>query len=111
MAEGVRSTIFEAVMSKQIPVIYSARRMHLLRQAHEQQSVDSSTRASHRQQHISFSNQASQDRIEQDLIIGLVLRLDAFALDSGLARIDQSFETITDATKFGRGIAGFGGNE
>jgi hypothetical protein len=93
MATQVRDAIFDLIRSKQLRIIYSARRMRLLRQAHERlEDLKAAAKAARRATHIAIPDRPSADRVEQDLMIGLALRLDAFAED---AKINQ-IELLTD---------------
>jgi hypothetical protein len=93
MAVEVRSAIFDLLRSKQVPIVYCARRMRLLRAAHESlESLKTQARAARKATHIAIPNRPSTDRVEQDLMTGLALRLDAFAEDAKLGKI----ELLTD---------------
>lgn len=95
MAVEVRSAIFDQVRVKSVPVIYTARRMRLLRKSHalleELKAQAGSTR---RSKHIAIPNRPSGDRIEGDLIKGLTLLLDTFSIDCCLAQIDVATDDM-----------------
>jgi len=89
MAVEVRGVIFELLRSKQVPIVYCARRMRLLREAHERlEALKAQAKAARQATHIAIPDRPSADRIEQDLMIGLALRLDAFAEDAKLGAIE-----------------------
>ena len=93
MAVEVRDAIFELLRSKQVPIIYCARRMRLLREGHERlEKLKAQAKAARTATHIVIPERPSPDRVEQDLMIGLALRLDAFAEDAKLSKI----ELVTD---------------
>jgi hypothetical protein len=89
MAIEVRDAIFELLRSKQVPIVYCARRMRSLREAHERlEKLKAEAKAARQATHIAIRDRPSTDRVEQDLMIGLALRLDAFAEDAKLNQID-----------------------
>jgi hypothetical protein len=95
MATEVRGAVFDLIRSKQVPIIYVARRMKLLREAHVRlEALKAQALTTRRATHISMPNRLSLDRIEQDLMTGLALRLDAFAEDAKIDLIDLATDQI-----------------
>jgi len=89
MATEVRNTVFDLVRSRQVPVVYCARRMRLPREAHERlEDLKNAAKAARRATHIKIPDRPSADRVEEDLMTGLALRLDEFAAAAGFAKID-----------------------
>lgn len=95
MAEAVRREVFQLVISKQVPVLYCARRMRNLRAAYVHfQNVMAKAKSSRRAKHIAISDHPSDDRVEEDLMLGLTLRIDAFGIDYSLDRIDVATDKM-----------------
>ena len=95
MATEVRQQIMDMIRVMDVPVIYTARRMKLLREAHNRlEQMKNQAKASRRNKSIAIPDRPSDARIEHDLITGLTLRLDALAQDMGLAMIDLATDQI-----------------
>ena len=95
MADKVRNEIFEAIRAKNVPIIYAARRMKFLREAHERlEKLKANAKAARRNTSIKMPDQPSTDRVEHDLMTGLVLRLDALSQDYGLGIIELATDQI-----------------
>jgi hypothetical protein len=90
MAVQVRKAIFHQVREKRVPVIYSARRMRVLREGLALLEQPLARLEQLRPNHIAISdfNRPSGERIEQDLVMGLTLLLDSYAIQTGKAKID-----------------------
>lgn len=87
-------------------VIYAARRLRLARAAHERrENLQNEAKAS-RQSPVEIvgKNRPSDARIEDDLIISLALRLDAFAENAGqvhdVKQVDLLFDEIDIAERY-----------
>ena len=93
MAVEVRNAVCDLVRSMQVPVVYCARRMRLPRETHQRvEDLKHAAKAARRATHISIPDRPSTDRVEEDLMIGLALRLDEFAAAAHFAKI----ELVTD---------------
>jgi hypothetical protein len=103
MALEVRDTIFHQVKEKRVLVIYSARRMMVLREGHAgveqvltrvQQLKAQASGSWPKHIAISNSNRPSEERIDQDLVMALTLLLDSYAIHSGMAQIDVATDEM-----------------
>jgi hypothetical protein len=95
MAEEVRDKIFQQLEENLIPIVYTARRIRLLREGFslmEQNFKFAEKQAealrAGRPRTIAVPDRPGDERIEEDLAGGLTLKLDAYATDFGLKLID-----------------------
>lgn len=96
VADEVRSEFYNLVAELEIPIIYEARRLNIERSGHERlEELTAEARAS-RRSNIKASHRASQSRVEEQLIIGLTLKLDAFCEDFSRQRVDLYFDEIDE---------------
>jgi hypothetical protein len=95
MAAEVRKEILKVILRENVPIIYCARRMRLLREAGEGiDDLRKRAKESRRATHIAVPARPSTARVEHDLFTGLVLRLDAFAQDFNLGLIELATDEI-----------------
>ena len=96
IARSVRSEFHWLTRCLQIPVIYEARRLAVERNSHERQErLVSQAKATHHSP-IRISDHVNQSKIEDKLILGLAIKLDAFCEDIKRRRIDLLFDQIDD---------------
>ena len=94
VANEVRTEFYGLVTELQIPIIYEARRLETERSGHERlEELTASARAT-RRSNIKVPRRPSQSRVEEQLIIGLTLKLDAFCEDATRQRVDLYFDEI-----------------
>ena len=94
VAESVRAEFFRLIHHLQIPVVYEARRLAVERDAHElRESLVPRANAARRSP-IRIPDRPSQATVEDQLILGLALKLDAFCQDAGRRRIDLMFDEL-----------------
>lgn len=88
IAEEVRNQIFELIEDMQIPVVYEARRLGIARKSFQtfERALDAAYAS--RQSPIKMSRRPSNERIEEECMIGLVLKLDALMQDLNLGTVD-----------------------
>jgi len=95
MADAVREEICKAIESTETPVIYAARRLGLLRSSFQRmEAIEREAKNSRRNTNIKMNVRPSTDRIEDDLIIGLALCLDALAQDFEIETINVASDEI-----------------
>lgn len=94
VARSVRTEYFQLVHRLKIYVIFEARRLRVDRMSHNfrenlvlraRQQASSRTRSSYR---------PSQSRVEDEIIVGLALKLDAFCEDFGRRKVDLLFDEL-----------------
>jgi len=102
-----REEIFALIETFRIPIVYDARRLGVARATHEM-SMKMISQA-RRLAGIS-TMESSEERVEESMMIGLALKLDAFAEDFSIERVDlhtdhldedilRLFEASVDATR------------
>lgn len=94
VARSVRSEFHRLIRCLQIPVIYEARRLAVERNSHERQELLVSQAKETRRSPIRIPDRVSQSRIEDQLVLGLALKLDAFCEDFKRRRVDMLFDEI-----------------
>lgn len=107
VARTVRKQYIQLILSTRPMVIYAARRLRLEREMHDSsQNLLSDARAA-RQSPIKIvgENRPSDERIEDNLITSLALRLDAFAADMAsqvhdVKQVDLLFDEIDIAERY-----------
>lgn len=94
VARGVREDFFSVVRELKIAVIYDARRLGVERAANDraQKLVDAAKNS--RRSPIKVSDRPSTQRVEESLMLGLSLKLDAYAEDFARQGIDLWFDEI-----------------
>jgi hypothetical protein len=107
VAEPVRDEYLKLIQAIRPMVIYAARRLRLSRAAHKQSETLRSDAKAARQSRVRVvgENRPSDERIEDDLIISLALRLDAFAEDMAgqvhqVKQVDLLFDEIDIAERY-----------
>ena len=94
MAKAVRSDFHGLIRRLQIPVIYEARRLAVERGSYElQENMVSQVKAARRSP-IRIHDRPSRLTVEDHLVYGLALKLDAFCEDAGRQRIDLIFDEL-----------------
>lgn len=88
VAREVREQIFRTIRAMQIPVVYHARRLRIVRQTFEriQNMIDQALTS--RRSDIRVNTRPSAERVEEDCMIGLTLKLDALLTDYGYDLVD-----------------------
>ena len=99
IARSVRSEFYRLIHCPQIHVVYEARRLAVERDSHQRQQNLVSQAKELRRKKLHYSpiripNRLSQSKIEDELIIGLSLKLDAFCNDNGYKRMIMLFDEI-----------------
>ena len=96
VAQSVRSEFYHLIRRSEIRVVYEARRLKVERQSFKHmESIKSQARAmSHSRARILEG--PSQARVEEELIIGLVLKLDDFCEAAQRHRVDLFFDEIDE---------------
>ena len=94
VARSVRSEFFDLLCRHQIPVVYEARRLKLERDSYERlEDLVSKSKTACRSP-IRISERASNSTVEEQLIFGLALKLDAFCEDAECLQVDLLFDNI-----------------
>ncbi len=94
VARTVRSEFFDLLCRYEIPVVYEARRLKLERDSHERlEDLISKSKAARRSP-IRISERPSNSRVEEQLMLGLALKLDAFCEDFNFRQVDILFDNI-----------------
>jgi hypothetical protein len=107
VAARVREEFIEHVKTLRPIVVYSARRLKLAREAHarDQTLIEAGKAAKRSAIKITGANRPSDARVEDDLVICLSLRLDAFAGDMvsqirNVKQVDLLFDEIDVAERY-----------
>ena len=96
VAQSVRSEFYHLVHRLEIPVVYDARRLEVERKSFENmENIKSQAKAISRSR-VRISEGPSQSRIEEELVIGLVLKLDDFCDAAQRHRVDLLFDEIDE---------------
>jgi len=93
-AESMRTEFHGLIRRLEIPVVYEARRLAVEREAHELREGLVPRANAARQSPIRIPDRPSQATVEDQLILGLALKLDAFCEDAGRQRIDLMFDEL-----------------
>lgn len=88
VAEEVRSAIFNHLLRLRLPIIYDARRLGVARSTYEMNQRLISSAKSLQRSDVRVSDRASAERIDESVMTGLALKLDAYAEDNNIARVD-----------------------
>ena len=94
VARSVRSEFYNLVIRLEIPVIYEARRLRVDRESHDLLEGITSRSRTANQGPIRVPKRPSQSRIEEHMVAGLSLKLDAFCEDVGHHRVDLLFDAL-----------------
>ena len=94
VAKAVRSEFHGLIRRLQIPVIYEARRLAVERGSYELQENMVSRAKAARRSPIRIPDRPSRSTVEEQLVYGLALKLDAFCHDAGRQRIDLMFDEL-----------------
>ena len=94
VACSVRSEFHQLIRCLQIPVVYEARRLSVDRNSYEHQEHIVSQAKETRRSTIRISDRVSQSRVENQLVLGLALKLDAFCENFRRRRVDLLFDKI-----------------
>ena len=94
VARSVRSEFHKLIGDLEIPVIYEARRLAVDRKSHElTEALISRAKATSRSP-VAVSDRPSQSTVEESLLVGLSLKLDAFCEDAERQQIDLLFDAL-----------------
>jgi hypothetical protein len=92
--EQIRHDVFRAVAELELPVMYEAARLGVVRESFErQQRIEQGIRDAHSEQY-AFGNHADNRRIEVRLATGLARKLDAFSYWAGADHLDLYFDSM-----------------
>lgn len=94
IARSVRSEFYRLIHCRQIPVVYDARRMAVERGSHERQKDLVLQAKALRRSSIRITDHPNQPKVEDELVQGLALKLDAFCADAGCHKVDLLFDEI-----------------
>ena len=97
VAESVRAEFHGLIRRLEIPVVYEARRLAVERNAHDLREKLIARARTARRSPIRIPDRPSQATVEDQMVVGLALKLDAFCEDAGRQRIDLMFDEL-DAT-------------
>ena len=96
VAQSVRGEFCHLVRRLQIPVVYDARRLAVERKSFENmESIKSQAKAMSRSR-VRIPEGPSQSRVEEELVIGLALKLDDFCDACKRHRVDLFFDEINE---------------
>lgn len=101
VARSVRSEFHGLIRCFQIPVIYEARRLAVERNSYERREHLVSRARASRRSSVRIPSHPSQSKIEDQLVFGLALKLDAFCEDFGRRRVDMLFDEIDNTVAQG----------
>lgn len=96
VAQSVRSEFYRLVRRLEIPVVYAARRLEVERKSFENMENIKSQAKTISRSRVRISEGPSQSRVEEELVIGLVLKLDDFCDDFQRHRVDLLFDEIDE---------------
>lgn len=94
VAESVRAEFHGLIRHLEIPVVYEARRLAVERDAHELREGLVPRASAARRSPIRIPDRPSQATVEDQLMIGLALKLDAFCDDFGRRGVDLMFDEL-----------------
>ena len=94
VACSVRSEFHGLIHRLQIPVVYDARRLAVERDSHKRQEDLVSQAKALRRSPIRIPDRPSQSKVEDGLVEGLALKLNAFCKDQGYQKVDLLFDKI-----------------
>ena len=94
MAKAVRSDLHGLIRCLQIPVIYEARRLAVERDSYELLENMVSQAKATRRSPIRIPDRPSRSTVEDHLVLGLALKLDAYCEGAGRQRIDLIFDQL-----------------
>ncbi len=87
-AQAARNDIFLSIRGLTIPIVYDARRLRLARTSHQRvQSILDEAHAQ-RRSNVAIPRHPNAERVEEECMIGLALKLDAMASDCRVGVID-----------------------
>ena len=101
VACSVRSEFHGLIHRLQIPVVYDARRLAVERDSHKRQEDLVSQAKALRRSPIRIPDRPSQSKVEDHLVEGLALKLNAFCTDHRYQKVDLLFDKIDDKAKQG----------
>ena len=93
-AHSVRAEFHGLIHRLEIPVIYEARRLAVERDAHELREDMVSRAKADRRSPVRIPDRPSRSTVEDQLVLGLALKLDAFCEDFGRQRVDLMFDEL-----------------
>ena len=94
VARSVRSEFHGLIRRLEIPVIFEARRLAVERDAHELREDMVSRAKAVRRSAIRIPDRPSRSTVEDQLVLGLALKLDAFCEDAGRRGVDLMFDEL-----------------
>ena len=94
VASSVRSQFHGLIRHLQIPLIYEARRLAVERDAHALREDLVSRAKAARRSPVRIPDRPSRSTVEDQLVLGLALKLDAFCEDYGRQGVDLLFDEL-----------------
>ena len=94
VASSVRSQFHWLIRRLQIPLIYEARRLAVERDAHALREDLVSRAKAARRSPVRVPDRPSQSTVEDQLVLGVALKLDAFCEDFGRQGVDLLFDEL-----------------
>ncbi len=94
IARSVRSEFHRLIHCLQISVVYDARRLAVERDSHERQKVFISQIKKLRRSPIRITDHPNQPKVEDELVLGLAIKLNAFCQDSRYQKVGLLFDEI-----------------
>ncbi|MCY3874408.1 MAG: hypothetical protein OXF88_08955 [Rhodobacteraceae bacterium] len=94
VAHSVRSEFQGLIRRLEIPVIFEARRLAVERDAHEQREDMVSRAKAIRRSPVRIPDRPSRSTVEEQLVFGLALKLDAFCEDAQCRGVDLMFDEL-----------------
>ena len=96
VARSVRTDFYGLIRKHEVPVVYEARRLGLDRKSYELFENSLPARRSQLDSHSAKSNHPNQSQVEDSLLTGLFLKLDAFCADFHCEQVDLIFDTLNE---------------
>lgn len=93
-AHSVRSEFQGLIHSLEVPVVFEARRLAVERDAHELREDMVSRAKAVRRSPVRIPDRPSRSTVEEQLVLGLALKLDAFCEDARRRGVDLMFDEL-----------------
>ena len=94
VARSVRAEFYRLIRRLQVPVVYEARRLALERDAHERREASIAQAKAVRRSPIRIPERPNQATVEDQFVLGLALKLDAFCEDFGLQGVELMLDHL-----------------
>jgi len=96
-AEDARKEIFENIRALEIPIVYDACRLRIYRETYQRMQKLVADGSRQRRSNVITSHRASSERVEEECMIGLLLKLDALASHFGIGLVDLMTDQLDKA--------------